>query len=305
MSARFHGLFTGSFLLVSGTLLSASTEAGIVDLSLTVDQDSQTWQLFAEISDTTVELEPGNGGENAEILGIAFFDLNVVGHDGLTVTSSQVEAPQGQIGTLAVSGFRFFRSNGNKGLHITSAQDTITNPILNPEVVLEGVGLFPGSDDFGASWDFPALLASGTYAGEAGELTASDVVVDGIPGMTLLYGDPALGFVNISHVTIASTVNGSTAILDACIAGDVNCDGRVELTDFSILKENFGQGATRAQGDLSGDGVVNLTDFSILKESFGNMASVAAVPEPSAWLCAVFAIVGVWPLAQIGKKSRR
>ncbi len=66
--------------------------------------------------------------------------------------------------------------------------------------------------------------------------------------------------------------------------GDVNADGKVDLTDFGILKMNFGSGTTAAQGDLNGDAKVDLSDFGILKENFGKSGAAPAVPEPSAAL---------------------
>ena len=63
------------------------------------------------------------------------------------------------------------------------------------------------------------------------------------------------------------------------LEGDVDGDGDVDLTDFNLLKDNFGisEGATRGEGDLDGDGDVDLTDFNILKDNFGAQAAVDAV----------------------------
>lgn len=47
--------------------------------------------------------------------------------------------------------------------------------------------------------------------------------------------------------------------------GDINCDGKVNLTDFSILLFYWQKShPANARADISGDGVVNLTDLSIL-----------------------------------------
>lgn len=55
---------------------------------------------------------------------------------------------------------------------------------------------------------------------------------------------------------------------DACSdknRADINCDGLVNLTDFSILLYFWRQTApANPRADLNGDGIVNLTDFSIL-----------------------------------------
>ena len=48
-----------------------------------------------------------------------------------------------------------------------------------------------------------------------------------------------------------------------CGIVDFNCDGRVNLIDFSILLYNWGT-PTDTKTDLSEDGKVNITDFSIM-----------------------------------------
>jgi len=72
------------------------------------------------------------------------------------------------------------------------------------------------------------------------------------------------------------------AALQPPLPGDANLDGKVDLSDFGILKQNFGTGTGtgRAQGDFNADGQVDLSDFGILKENFGR-AGAAAVPEPT------------------------
>ncbi len=49
---------------------------------------------------------------------------------------------------------------------------------------------------------------------------------------------------------------------------DANFDGRTDLTDFGILKSNFGKLGGFAQGDFDGSGRVDLTDFGLIKEMF-------------------------------------
>jgi uncharacterized protein (DUF2141 family) len=64
------------------------------------------------------------------------------------------------------------------------------------------------------------------------------------------------------------------------LSGDANGDGKVDLTDFGIVKDNFGSGSALCQGDFNGDASVDLTDFGILKQNFGASGAVS-VPEPA------------------------
>ena len=59
------------------------------------------------------------------------------------------------------------------------------------------------------------------------------------------------------------------------LTGDLNCNGRVDLSDFFVLADNFGtQGevgseCTALVGDFDCDNSVDLTDFFILADNFG------------------------------------
>ncbi len=80
------------------------------------------------------------------------------------------------------------------------------------------------------------------------------------------------------------------------IPGDANRDGTVDLSDFGILKENFGlMPATWEQGNFDDDPSVTLSDFGVLKENFGktSQGGAAAVPEPSSWMLALLSIMAV------------
>jgi hypothetical protein len=53
------------------------------------------------------------------------------------------------------------------------------------------------------------------------------------------------------------------------IPGDANGDGQVDLSDFLILRRNFGQEARFSGGDFNGSLTVDLSDFLILRRNFG------------------------------------
>jgi glucose/arabinose dehydrogenase len=64
---------------------------------------------------------------------------------------------------------------------------------------------------------------------------------------------------------------------------DADLNGVNDLSDFGILKANFGLGKTFTTGDFNGDSQVDLSDFGLLKDNFGKVSTRAGaqVPEPS------------------------
>lgn len=133
------------------------------------------------------------------------------------------------------------------------------------------------SDIFGIN------LRDGASAQERQVLIDEEVVVDanGTPKDHAL--TVALYEAILDHVDdINTSPNPSLLIGLAQVAyntgtfleGDVDLDNAVGLSDFNIMKANFGRvNATRSQGDVSGDGNVDLSDFNVLKANFGRSAS--------------------------------
>ena len=54
------------------------------------------------------------------------------------------------------------------------------------------------------------------------------------------------------------------------LRGDANGDRRVNLSDFVILRNHFGQSGQFRDGDFNYDGTVDLSDFVILRNHFGS-----------------------------------
>jgi hypothetical protein len=98
----------------------------------------------------------------------------------------------------------------------------------------------------------------------------------------------------------------ATALAAPC-PGDVNGDRQVDLSDFGLLKANFGTSGLNAPGDLNRNGSVELGDFGVLKQQFGRtqwpaLGTPEAVPEPATWLLALAAAGAV---AAVGRRIGR
>ena len=148
----------------------------------------------------------------------------------------------------------------------------------------------PASASFGTprlGWseaESESVLASAVPADTGGHWYSftTDVTFTGGPyqylGLSLQGGD----WIDAAPFDQFIAVDGfSVSPAPTLLPGDANSDGAVNLSDFAILKRNFGAktGATWDMADFSGDGAVNLTDFAILKQHFGQKQS--AVPEPA------------------------
>jgi CSLREA domain-containing protein len=62
----------------------------------------------------------------------------------------------------------------------------------------------------------------------------------------------------------------------ACILGDINCDGIVDIRDYGIWRQNFGQIGCGNPADLNRDCIVDIQDYGIWRQNFGHTAGAAA-----------------------------
>ena len=106
------------------------------------------------------------------------------------------------------------------------------------------------------------------------------------------YARISLFFIQLNNEGGASWFdNASLTLLDATtaptLAGDFNNDGTVDAADYTVWRDNLGNGS-EASLNGNGDGLdgVDAGDYALWAANFGNTASssatAAAVPEPSA-----------------------
>ena len=77
-----------------------------------------------------------------------------------------------------------------------------------------------------------------------------------------------------------TTMEGKPYQTITLLAGDVNGDGKINLTDLSIFKNNFGKtgsAVTNRLADITGDGKINLLDLGVFKNNFGKTTSACTV----------------------------
>ena len=96
---------------------------------------------------------------------------------------------------------------------------------------------------------------------------------------------PAPITVNTPHVwyIVAKGAGGSTtgsswSFQVNPIKADANADGIVDISDFKIVNDHYGQPGDWSMGDFNGDGLVEFSDFQILELNFGNRTTAGAQP---------------------------
>lgn len=74
--------------------------------------------------------------------------------------------------------------------------------------------------------------------------------------------------------------------------GDVNLDGRIDLSDLNAVRNHFGGAGGWAAGDSDGSGLVDLPDLNAVRNEFGFVAA-SSVPEPTSMALCVIAAASV------------
>jgi hypothetical protein len=158
---------------------------------------------------------------------------------------------------------------------------TVNNTVVPPPDTTKPTVLITAPTN-GSTVIGTSLLVTATASDNVG-VTKVDLYVDGTLRMTDTSSPYSFSVGSLSEgvheiYAIASDASNNTqqsSTVSVTIKqfkdGDINGDGLINLTDFFVLRTNFGKsGMTRAQGDLNGDGTVSLADFFILRQNFGN-----------------------------------
>jgi hypothetical protein len=165
------------------------------------------------------------------------------------------------------------------------------------------------------------------FFGPSRTTLGTPLVISALPGATNNYtltipgGSPALTTaagqsIGVEFDTTSNDANPAVAHswagvdnvllqISGVLAGDLNGDGAITLSDYTILRDNLQEPHDYlAEGELTGDGFVNLNDFrawkSLTTVVASGVLSQIAVPEPSAAGLAALALAAI-----AGKRLRR
>jgi hypothetical protein len=151
---------------------------------------------------------------------------------------------------------------------LTSDSDTTHNFLSKPWAITEwnrcnstsaeGISYYNQAKQAIDSGAFPRIKAWVTFDGLGTGVTQ-------IPGCLVAYdsdGTYDAGRVSAYKAYANDPIYSSAA--GTTVEGDVNQDGKVDITDLSILLSHWGQTGTGILGDLNQDGNINVYDLSLL-----------------------------------------
>jgi hypothetical protein len=220
--------------------------------------------FFDHLNPVRIDSGPGVGGI-ADELGMRILDNN--GVDG----QFRIHARWGALET-------------NDALTLSAGTQYLFNILYDPNGGGPNVGVETVNIGLAADSSFVgSLVASGPSDGTPFALNAFGIVT-----------------LNFSSDNPEATFFFDNLNYGLALAGDLNSDGQVNLTDYGILKSNWFQnvGNGISDGDLNFDGTVNLTDFALFRQAYqdfngGGGGAFSAVPEPATILL-VIASLPAW-----------
>ncbi|MEM6749506.1 MAG: endonuclease [Planctomycetota bacterium] len=248
------------------------------------------------------------GGPGSQALTVDFagaIDPNTPGFYGGTVTIDNLDVTTGAgLGQGAQDGDDVISVGFSVLDHSEGSFDALADQdVLNLDFGV--VPLIPGSASLGfdiynvqalsgftAGLDLDAIGESGDAEFSTDLALFSGLAGGSSNGFQAMLDTSATGVysktitLSVSDEDITGAVAGSDLTLNltgsVTFAGDANLDFVVDLLDFDVLAQNFGQvgGAVWGDADFNGDGNVDLLDFDVLAQNFG-AGSPAAVPEPA------------------------
>ncbi len=135
--------------------------------------------------------------------------------------------------------------------------------------------VFASSDDSGLPVSMPISLTDLKQGNNTLEFKSSNP-----SGQSMVFANTTLelypGDINnpVSSSTPIPTMTPmpSMSTMPACpkaSLGDINCNGTVDIFDYSTLVGNYNKSGVSIPGDLNNDGLVNLFDYNILVGNFG------------------------------------
>ena len=223
-------------------------------------------------------LEATNGGSLS--VSVGFTNTGTVDVGGASTLTIEGNYTQVSPGTTTVNGSLVLDYGGSLSIATGTTVD-ISNTsasTVNANVLINyGSAGSPNSA-------IRNYLISGYNAGAWNGPGISSTAASASRGVySLGYADGADGVAYLNSTTKLATDQEKIMYT---LGGDANLDGTVTLSDFAILRSNFGKtGMQWDQGDFNYDGTVSLSDFAILRSNFGKTlgpaAAISSTPEPA------------------------
>ncbi|HEX6961599.1 MAG TPA: autotransporter-associated beta strand repeat-containing protein [Lacipirellula sp.] len=289
-----------------------------VEVDFTSNSISGTGGTLTFRNDATGTANPDNQFE-PRFSGSGFnFSRPIVIAEGLndpvnrTTRLNSANASGTQTFSGEISGPGSFRRMVDGGTTVLTAANSYSGgtDVEGGILTVSGAGAILGGGDVtvtGGSLDISSGVANAIANTATLSISGTGMVNLGA-GVNDIIAVLSLGGVDQASGTYGSSASSATFKLDqyfsgpgiltvqaaASFAADFDNDSDVDSDDLNAWKSGFGAGTTKGQGDADADLDVDGADFLAWQRQLGSgasVAAVAAVPEPSAAMLAVFAFI--------------
>jgi hypothetical protein len=182
---------------------------------------------------------------------------------------------------------------------IFASNNTGAQPDLTPHPLIWDVGTITASSTVSAN----GLLATLTIDTTGLNSGTFPLLLTGVASNINPNNNTTLNGATGSAIPL--TVTNGTIMVSTLPLADFSHNGIVDAADYTIWRDSMGQTGTGLAADADGNHVIDQTDYNIWKSQFGYVAAGAsgaaagrlsagaAVPEPSAAILLVAAMLGV------------
>ena len=125
---------------------------------------------------------------------------------------------------------------------------------------------------------FAIIQSTGALSGAFRGLPEGSTFTSGGRTFRINYTPNAVTLTDVTPTATVTPTPRPTATPTPRILGDINCDGIVDIRDYGVWRQNFGQTNCGNPADADGNCIVDIRDYGIWRQHFGEGCSARRSP---------------------------